>query len=52
MEDEAKLRRIFKHYDNDNSGYLDTQELKGILEKVGEREGEGEGGGGVRLCCL
>ncbi len=35
QEEDAKLRRIFKHFDSDNSGHIDTKELKGIVEKLG-----------------
>lgn len=35
MAEDEKLRRIFKHFDKDHSGSIDTHELKGILEKVG-----------------
>lgn len=33
-EEEEKLRKIFKHFDKDKSGYLDTHELNGILDRV------------------
>lgn len=35
QEETAKLRRIFQHFDHDKSGFIDTHELSGILEKVG-----------------
>lgn len=34
-EENEKLRRIFKYFDVDVSGFLDTPELKNIMRKVG-----------------